>query len=544
MRRYIHGRMPYARIWPNDDGGGDAQMKLTSSAQGFDGGTRSIFTGDSTDASARFVDLWLLSRSANLLQSHGSTYGYIAQALHSGTGWHFDSCTPVQSSEASMHVYGSALRHVKECSGAHMAARASRSSTRSKLLRLARSGLKEKRIGSSRLLSEDDAVRGACPTWKLVWLTLNRANQYEHSYVPRQILSRVTFSRTEQFDPRKLHAELVVQPREYNCSVLVVRTHPNYRAFKPTRRGSNATAVAAVVEAYKRAGLVFAIFAIGDEDLPHSCGGAPCTSQDRAAEATSRPHCAFGGEFRYTRAECECMTRDGLTRLYAAAPLVLKNCFDTDCTRHSHVLTVPLGVASGVLHSQEERRAPRKFLWSFASFKANPSRSQMLRAVLSRATLRPAAHAYPGKIHNYTATLCASALALCPSGGHVDTWRLHEALECGALPIVDNLAYFEQYIPISVTRHWIAFDWATDPARPPHQYLRKGHYGVVRWENNNEWVAPHEATKATLDQIERLAANGGERLEARRQRLVEAYEEWQNAVKAEAARRLQLLAGG
>ena len=58
---------------------------------------------------------------------------------------------------------------------------------------------------------------------------------------------------------------------------------------------------------------------------------------------------------------------------------------------------------------------------------------------------------------NYTSVLCDTHFALCPPGNHVDTWRLTEALDCGAIPIIssgEQAHYYEQLMP-SVAAHFI-----------------------------------------------------------------------------------------
>ena len=69
-----------------------------------------------------------------------------------------------------------------------------------------------------------------------------------------------------------------------------------------------------------------------------------------------------------------------------------------------------------------------------------PVRDRMM-AVLLNATepsLRKFKAAYPGIDPQYQATLCDSVFAATPSGNVHDTWRLNEALECGAIPIVTD----------------------------------------------------------------------------------------------------------
>ena len=117
MHRYISNRTP-AAVWTREERGAPAALAPGSA---YDGGTRDVLSGDAAEKFARFVDLWLLANSATLLTSRGSTYGYLASALHDGAPYTFDTCQPLRSREASFHALGAAVRHVPTCREAHAA---------------------------------------------------------------------------------------------------------------------------------------------------------------------------------------------------------------------------------------------------------------------------------------------------------------------------------------------------------------------------------------------------------------------------------------
>ena len=59
----------------------------------------------------------------------------------------------------------------------------------------------------------------------------------------------------------------------------------------------------------------------------------------------------------------------------------------------------------------------------------------------------------------YLHTLCNTKFSLAPSGNVEETWRLHESLACGAIPVVtDGGTYFSHYMPKSLTSLFITID--------------------------------------------------------------------------------------
>ena len=121
MRQYISNRTP-AAVWTREERGAPAAL---APGHAHEDGTRDILSGDGANKYARFVDLWLLANSATLLTSRGSTYGYVAAALHDGAQYKFDTCQPLRSREASFHMLIIAVRHGRTCRAAHAAMLAS-----------------------------------------------------------------------------------------------------------------------------------------------------------------------------------------------------------------------------------------------------------------------------------------------------------------------------------------------------------------------------------------------------------------------------------
>jgi hypothetical protein len=66
---------------------------------------------------------------------------------------------------------------------------------------------------------------------------------------------------------------------------------------------------------------------------------------------------------------------------------------------------------------------------------------------------------YPEVDPDYAAHMCAASFVLCPRDNVEDTWRLIEALRCGAIPIVtDGGQYFHHYMPVALTSTFVTVD--------------------------------------------------------------------------------------
>jgi hypothetical protein len=101
-----------------------------------------------------------------------------------------------------------------------------------------------------------------------------------------------------------------------------------------------------------------------------------------------------------------------------------------------------LGAPNRIRDYKINRDLEKKYLWSFVGQVQNPSRQQCVE-VLSKLDngLLHTALAFGGEVggveyQNYLDILCQTKYAICPPGSMcVDSFRLYEAIECGAVPI-------------------------------------------------------------------------------------------------------------
>eukprot|EP00418_Pyrodinium_bahamense_P003657 CAMPEP_0179011478 /NCGR_PEP_ID=MMETSP0796-20121207/685_1 /TAXON_ID=73915 /ORGANISM="Pyrodinium bahamense, Strain pbaha01" /LENGTH=340 /DNA_ID=CAMNT_0020706859 /DNA_START=85 /DNA_END=1107 /DNA_ORIENTATION=+ len=136
---------------------------------------------------------------------------------------------------------------------------------------------------------------------------------------------------------------------------------------------------------------------------------------------------------------------------FAEAPLVFRHYHHEDCAEYgARVLTLPMGVMTAPPLALDRSRplSARNFVWSFASTHVTSHRSRIVEQFKQLlGELGRYALFYPGKDPQYMETLCNSKFVLCPRGNHEDTWRLHEALYCGAIAVSESAQYFEGYMP-------------------------------------------------------------------------------------------------
>ena len=350
--------------------------------------------------------------------------------------------------------------------------------------------------------------------WTLSWFT---HYGHERNYVPHQLLRRVRIDRIERhLDPDRLPLKSM-----RNHTIAVVRNHPSHRE-------ASAAANARLVQRYVQAGLRIAVVVIGDQYLASACGERPCTQSERAAAA---------GQCRHPLWRC-CETRDALSQLYRVAPLVLRNYWSSGCAALPNVIQVPLGVRGSITHSHRDRRRHRRLVWAFASRHRTATRDAMVAALASRPRLAPFYRAYPrGDDENFTRSLCLSSFALCPSGEHVDTWRLMEALDCGAIPVVDDasMAYYRELMPEALTRHLIDFGWRS--GRRKLGVTSGGGGGGTEYRPGR----PHNASTAEALELMEALVRQPSALEVRRLALVAAFEAWNGRWTRRIGARLDLL---
>jgi hypothetical protein len=127
---------------------------------------------------------------------------------------------------------------------------------------------------------------------------------------------------------------------------------------------------------------------------------------------------------------------------YPHAAFVYRNHYRPEAQRLPHCRFFALGYKSGFTRNLNVRDiGARKYTWSFAG-QVKTSRAAMLRA----AQRIPGGHAHVTQgfgegleITEYADLLANTVFALCPRGNYsVDCFRLYEALEAGAIPIVED----------------------------------------------------------------------------------------------------------
>eukprot|EP00929_Paragymnodinium_shiwhaense_P094293 TRINITY_DN54783_c0_g1_i1.p1 TRINITY_DN54783_c0_g1~~TRINITY_DN54783_c0_g1_i1.p1 ORF type:complete len:418 (+),score=88.81 TRINITY_DN54783_c0_g1_i1:75-1328(+) len=188
---------------------------------------------------------------------------------------------------------------------------------------------------------------------------------------------------------------------------------------------------------------------------------------------------------------------------YQRAPLVLRNYFHEDCSKFPNVLTVPLGRTKG--HEKVPEAQPlsqRRLVWSFSSDHKLPVRDRLSQEFVQRF---PAdSHLmYPGQDAEYMETLCSSKFVLAPRGGTVeDTWRLDEALACGAIPVVtDGGKYFARYMPWALVSSFLSVDESVSAGsmdkvhkeieallKDPKALDERGRHVTQAWRDYQQWL--------------------------------------------------------
>lgn len=126
-----------------------------------------------------------------------------------------------------------------------------------------------------------------------------------------------------------------------------------------------------------------------------------------------------------------------------------------------------------------------KYLWSFVGQVQNPSRQaciDVLRTLPSKGYMH-LVDAFGGQGNGieyqpYLDIMCQSKYVICPSGSmSVDSFRLYEAMECGAIPITENRAprdhksfnYWREVYPennLITVESWKELPGLLDPDRP------------------------------------------------------------------------------
>uniref|UniRef100_A0A6U5H9A2 Exostosin GT47 domain-containing protein n=2 Tax=Calcidiscus leptoporus TaxID=127549 RepID=A0A6U5H9A2_9EUKA len=279
-------------------------------------------------------------------------------------------------------------------------------------------------------LSPDPA---ACATWALRW----HAEQWrESNYLPRQLLRDFVLRETVELPPSDITKMERPSRSEYerrlsarlnatligieDCTVGVVRIRQQPGCAEAVR----------IARAYRDADVTRAFFVLLGEE-----GGDSCE-------------------------ECQAF--------YAVAGLVVRHYHDPSCMRYGErVLTVPMGVADAEAaawpsSARSLRASERRHAWSFASKHTNDARTQLVQWIRAsdKALALPHLLEYPGEVPNFMRETCDSAFVLAPRGNVEDTWRVYEALHCGAIPVVTDVAlrYWRRLLPAAVADELLAID--------------------------------------------------------------------------------------
>lgn len=139
---------------------------------------------------------------------------------------------------------------------------------------------------------------------------------------------------------------------------------------------------------------------------------------------------------------------------YPLATLILRQYWCVPQSQGSNVVTIPCGVKTGWNYSHHMLSvAERTCSWSF--YGNNGGNHTVVRK-----NMRRQMNQIPGGCAStadwqvdvigatYTAKMCSTIFAACPRGFGWETFRFNEALECGAIPIVDDGGTrFHHYMP-------------------------------------------------------------------------------------------------
>lgn len=151
---------------------------------------------------------------------------------------------------------------------------------------------------------------------------------------------------------------------------------------------------------------------------------------------------------------------------YSNCKGVLRNYLRADLSSAPHILTVPLGYASGRSSSCESSAsATRKYQWSFegTAWFDRATKLQPLIAVTDNyvCNLRPDWNANKYDSAAYNELLDSTCIIPCPPGINNETFRFYEALEHGCVPLYARRAsdelywsWIEKHLPIHASPNW------------------------------------------------------------------------------------------
>jgi hypothetical protein len=157
------------------------------------------------------------------------------------------------------------------------------------------------------------------------------------------------------------------------------------------------------------------------------------------------------------------------------------------------VLQFPLGYTNGIAPVTDESGArTRPYLWSFLGAARRGSRPEMIKALLPlqpqfllRTDLK---NVQPIGKQQYRRILLDSTFVPCPMGNvSLETFRVYEALECGAIPILErrvSLDYFAKLLgphPLPTFSNWNQASRFISAIRDDRQALDNLHKLSFEW---------------------------------------------------------------
>ena len=157
-------------------------------------------------------------------------------------------------------------------------------------------------------------------------------------------------------------------------------------------------------------------------------------------------------------------------KYYPDAAFVFRNYYSKTYATMPNVYFFPLGYKKGYNDEKHLLHDNRCYTWSFAGqIAGKPTRESMLNGMVEVDDESARIHVTtqwddPNSLTTteYRDLMNKTLLAPCPAGWcNPDSFRVCEALEAGAIPIVDNRAYFEKLFGGDVPFLSVKSDWTT-----------------------------------------------------------------------------------
>lgn len=190
---------------------------------------------------------------------------------------------------------------------------------------------------------------------------------------------------------------------------------------------------------------------------------------------------------------------------YDEAPVVYRNYWRVDAAQEANCRFLPLGPNGSSDLLQQHAQTHRTWRWSFAG-QSRPARWPLIRAAQTRNDGRLVVNrAFNSGLDKeaYARLLGQSDVVLCPRGwSSVECYRVYEALEAGALPLVEDdggMGLMDEHLHWGAAgrmlragpRYWI--DVARRARRPSYWQrvfgLEMPLPRIYRWENLDDALA-------------------------------------------------------